>query len=301
MEDGGMAKRKIGEPPRHAPSVTDPSGPASQGKSLYREIAVNDLLDPIIPARQTFDEDKLRELVESIRELGIIEPLCVVPEGTMYRVQAGHRRLIAARALGLPQVPCRIYPLGYRDGEALKHHENKVREDLNPAEEGLHFWALLESECGGDVDVLCAMVHESRQYVELRLNLVKGDNDVFQALAKGEISLGVAQELNWVHERTRRKMYLEAAVEGGASVRMVRDWRQRGNAQDALVPQPAVPDVAPVPAAAQAPAPKGPACSICEQSTDQHELEILYVHRSCARAMSRMRHTQKASGAQEGE
>jgi len=253
----------------------------------FRNLPVHLLVEPSNPSRQTFDEEKLRELIQSIRELGVIEPLCVEPKGQLYQVHAGHRRLIAARALGLERVPCRIYPPGALSGEALKHHENKMREDVNAAEMGSYFWRLLETECGGDVDELCRRVHEQRQYVEGRLALARGDERVLIALREGKISFGVAQQLNWVKDGATRQMYLIAAMEGGATVAMVRHWRQRGETMDALVVTPAV-----IESVSEAPAPApqvdhGPECYICHTSEDQHEMAILYVHRSCARAVER--------------
>lgn len=287
---------KTSRPKRNGQPAARETSPAFTSATEFRQIGVALLLDPLRPARETFDDDKLFELIESIREVGVLEPLLVEEEGQNFRVWAGHRRLTAARAAGLTMVPCRVYSPGTFSGHALMHHENKFREDLNPAEEARHFLELLESQAAGDVDKLCSIVKERREYVEARLLLVQGDPTVFRALMDSAISIGVAQELNRINDPARRSMYLESAMQNGASVRMVRDWRIRGNAQDAVMSgQPAAgnpTDFQPVPAAE----PDKMQCYICESAKDAHDLRILYVHDSCARAMQRIRDRDSAAG-----
>lgn len=290
-----ISKRKE-KSPRAAPATS----PQSTSISEFRYLDVALLLDPLNAARLHFDEAKLCELIESIKEMGIIEPLLVEPEMGLFRVHAGHRRLVAARALHLEVVPCRVFAPGKCQGEALKHHENRFREDLNAAEEARHFATLLDSLCGRDVDKLCAMVHERRDYVEERLLLIGGDASVFQALADSTISIGVAKELNRVVDSSRRTMYLESAMQNGATVRMVRDWRVRGNKEDEM--QGVIPRVElPTDFQRQMPTPAlSLNCYLCGSSEDAHELEILYVHRSCAKAVQRM-HERDSATAEEGK
>lgn len=278
----------ISKPKRNGRRAELATSPTLSDASVTQNLNVADLMEPVHAARLSFDEEKLFELIDSIKAVGVLTPLLVEPEGRKYRVHAGHRRLVAVRAIGLEQVPCRVFPPGACSGEALKHHENKFREDLNAAEEARHFALLLESQCGGDTDKLCALVQERRDYVEQRLNLIGGDHKVFQALADSAISIGVAQELNRVNEPATRMMFLDSAMQNGATVRMVRDWRMRANVQDAIA---AGGDGAPAPGALEKQTDVNMAfmrCYICQRSDDTHEMEILYVHRSCAKAVERM-------------
>lgn len=262
--------------------------PESTDGSEYREIETARLLDPVDAARETLDEDALNRLILSIKRFGILEPLLVHPEGDYYRVDAGHRRLICARAIPLRTCPCRVFVNGEADAEAMKHHENAFREDLNAAQEARHFLRLLEKYCGGDVDRLCELVQERRDYVEDRLLLIQGDEKVFQALSDAAIKIGVAQELNRIKDPARRSMYLECAMQGGASVRMVRDWRINGNAQDEVMAGGRPPEN-PHEFKPQMPTPAlEHRCYICESGADAHDMEILFVHRSCAAAMQRI-------------
>lgn len=288
------------KPAKKAASAAPAKSPESTSTCVYREIETDLLLDPLHAARESFDEAKLQELIVSIKLLGILEPLLVHPEGDMYRVDAGHRRLVCARAIPLKKCPCMVYNVGLELGEALKHHENAFREDLNAAEEARHFARLLEASCGGDIDRLCEIVRERRDYVEERLLLIQGDERVFQALSDCAISIGVARELNKVHDPARRLMYLESAMSNGASVRMARDWRIRGNADDEITGGAPLETTYTETAQMMPAISTGMECYICQSHEDQHEMEILYVHRSCAKAAQRMadRH---ATAVQESE
>ena len=259
-----------------------------------RLIPVELLDEPENAARETFDETKIEELIESIRAVGILNALIVKPNGERYQVVAGHRRLICARAAGLPLIKCRVWADGGPSPEAVKAHENYFREDLNPAEEARYLGRVLEAECGGDVDNLVRMVRQSREYLENRLILLRGDPMVLDALAAGALNLGVAHELNKVQDAGRRAMYLEAATAGGASVRMVRDWRVQGNAMDAAARGDQVGAEGPVNPTAHI-EPYVMRCFACGSDEDKHEMEVTYLHKTCRRMMER----QAATGGQE--
>ncbi len=95
--------------------------------------------------RKSFDTERLRELSESIRENGIIQPLIVTKsEGSDYELIAGERRLEAAKLAGLDRVPVVIRSVSQKEQLQLAIIENVQREDLNPIEEALAYQALAE-------------------------------------------------------------------------------------------------------------------------------------------------------------
>src|SRR5215469_5592797 len=219
----------------------------------YMEIAPELLLEPLISARQTFAQEKLDELCESIRTFGrVLEPLLVEVEGDRYRIHAGHRRWHAAKLVGLAVLPCMVYEAGTVPGEAVKSHENAIREELNCAEEAVYF------------------------------------RQLFEALQVGVISIGVAQELNLVRSPGYRLQYLTVAAQGGCSVRQMRDWRIAANA---LPEVNGVAGAAPMRENQPPPAPPNshPCCLFCNSDEDQHEMAVLFAHRSCMRAAERQR------------
>jgi ParB/RepB/Spo0J family partition protein len=262
--------------------------PARNGPPLplntpeFRHVETGLLLEPMLASRETMDEARLAELIDSISKVGLIEPLVVKPEGPYYRILAGHRRFVSCKALGFTSIPCIVRPAADVAGEAVTAHENAFREDLNPAEEAKYFSRLLETQCGGDTDKLAELVRYSRERVEGRLLLLQGDQRVFEELGAGRITLGVARELNMVQDAGLRLSYLDAAVRGGASIQLVREWRIKANAMYGE----GIPAIADQPAAGMAalPAPEfRMCCFLCNDDSDVYEMELLYVHRRCRR------------------
>lgn len=251
---------------------------------MYQLIRADLILEPRRSSRKTMGEVELADLVDSIRAVGLIEPLVVEPEGGKFRTLAGHRRLVACKALDFAEIPCIVRQPGTVAGAAITSHENRFREDLNPAEEAHYFKGLLEEECQGDVDQLCAMVRHTRNYCEGRLLLLGGDPRVFEELTQGRVTIGVAEELNRVEDPGMRLVYLDAAVKGGATVTMVREWRVKSNMLYGAN-SPTAPDAAPEGVAAL-PAPAATMnCFICDDADDFWEMELLYVHRRCRKIM----------------
>jgi ParB/RepB/Spo0J family partition protein len=264
------------------PTAAATSLPKPQPAYVHRDVETALIDDPEKPARETFDEIKLQELIESIGKLGIIEPLIVKRKGPRFSVIAGHRRLVAARALELPMVPCNVYPEGVSEAEAMKAAENEDREDLNAAEQARYYGRLLQEDCAGDTDKLCVLLRKERAYVESRLLLLVGDPKVLDALAGRAISLGVAGELNKVKNPGSRLAFLDAAIQGGATVRMVRDWRVQAEAYEGLQ-QPAVEAAQLAGAAAQTAPVNSMICLLCDRDDAPHDMELTWLHRTCRR------------------
>src|SRR5436190_23573460 len=105
----------------------------------------------------SMDDEKMQELVNSIRKFGIIQRLILARVGDRYEVVAGHRRYLAATRAGLVAVPADVYPSKEAALEGVKHAENRFREDLSPAEEAAYFQELLDGVAGGDVDRVCEL------------------------------------------------------------------------------------------------------------------------------------------------
>lgn len=251
---------------------------------VFQNVDTGRLLPPVDAARTAFDDLKMEELICSVRALGILQPLLVELEGKKFRVHAGHRRMLAATTLMMPTVPCMVFQPGECTGEAIKHHENAIREDLNAADEALHFSRLLDHNCSGDVDALCALVKETRGYVEGRLLLVQGWPQVFEALSLGLVSIGVAHELNRIDDEPTMLLYLDAAMRGGATVRMVTDWRiQWERTKQFSTPAPLDEPLAG--AVIQERADTTMRCFLCEGEEDPHTMELLFAHKTCRRML----------------
>lgn len=246
----------------------------------FREIPLGLIDDPKLPSRSTMDEQKLDELVTSIAQLGLMQPISVGRVGDRYEVIAGHRRTMASKRAGLVAVPCVVYDSVDAAHEALKFAENRYREDLNPAEEAIYFNELLERDCGGDVDKLCEQLGAKRVYVEGRLNLFLGDGKVFEALQDGKIGIGVAQEINRCTDESYRRYLLNQAIVGGATRAVVSGWILDWQKQERLNAG------APAPSSSSAPLAAIPEtnffrCYVCKGTELIHTMQPVNIHAHC--------------------
>src|SRR5215472_17207194 len=110
--------------PKKAPVPINPAA----ADPLDAELPVHLVDDPEHPSRENFDQDKLEELISSIRSVGLTNPISVVVNVERYTTLAGHRRLIACRALGLKTIRARVYPNGTTLAAVVQVHENVIRE-----------------------------------------------------------------------------------------------------------------------------------------------------------------------------
>ena len=151
--------------------------------------------NPLQP-RQTFAEDDLAELADSIRAHGILQPVVVSrqPEAGAYQLIVGERRWRAARQAGLATIPALIRPTGSREALELALVENLQRASLSPLETAEAYAALI-SEFGITQEQVAARVGKSRSAVANTLRLLNLAAAVKEALAADTISEGHARAL----------------------------------------------------------------------------------------------------------
>ncbi len=168
--------------------------------------------------RKDFDAEALKELSDSIKEHGLIQPLLVRPlDDGSYQIVAGERRWRASRMAGLEKIPVVIKDLSDDETMQLALIENLQREDLNPVEEALGYKKLMDT-LGLTQEQAAAKVGKSRPAVANALRLLALDGDETEALKNGEISSGHARALLSLPKGELRRQALELA-KNGASVR----------------------------------------------------------------------------------
>jgi ParB/RepB/Spo0J family partition protein len=236
--------------------------------------------EPEIPMRQTFDDEKFDELVDSIRVNGVQVALIVEPRAERYVVIAGHRRLKACRVLNAITVPCDVRQPGESADEAVKMIENDDRESVNPAESAWYLWRLFTERCNRDVDQVVALTRKPLRYVDERLRLFQGDEDVFTALSERKISFGVAKELNAIRNVGYRRLYLDNAVKFGMTIAAAADARRNANAIEDRSQRPAEPTDAAA-AAAVSEQPTTNVCHVCRKSDHPERMRYVVIHEHC--------------------
>lgn len=193
--------------------------------------------------RTNFPSEQLRELADSIREHGVLQPLVVsLEEEGAYRLIAGERRLQAARLADLPTVPVVVREVDGSELLELALVENIQRADLNAIEEALAYRRLL-SEYGLTQEVVARRVGRSRAAVANAIRLLQLEAEIRRSLVAGEIREGHARALLGMPEGAGRLEVWRETVRRGLSVRETEAAVRR-----ALSPRPERP-AAPAPSA----------------------------------------------------
>ncbi|MDR1805495.1 MAG: ParB/RepB/Spo0J family partition protein [Clostridium sp.] len=201
----------------------------AEGGGRTEFLRLNEIEPNRAQPRKFFDDDALRELADSIREHGVLQPLLVRPraEGG-YRLVAGERRYRAARLAGLEEVPVVIRELDDSQAMAAALIENLQREDLNPLEEAQGYKELIE-KLGITQEQAAKSVGKSRSAVANSLRLLDMDEDIQAALREGKITAGHARALAMLpKEDELRAQALEAAI-SGCSVRQIEKMAKDAN------------------------------------------------------------------------
>lgn len=160
--------------------------------------------------RKVIDDEKLSGLVDSIKAFGVLQPIQVTPSGNHHVVVVGHRRLEAAKKLGLSEIPCIVVEL--TDQKLLEHSlvENLQREDLNPVEEAESIFRL-KDEFHMDIDAIGEQIGKSKTYVYDRLKINDMTESMQKAIQSGKLSIRKATEMmKLAKEKQREKLLAKA-------------------------------------------------------------------------------------------
>jgi ParB family chromosome partitioning protein len=180
-----------------------------------------DLIDPNpFQPRSTFPEKSLRELAESIRSSGVLQPILVRRVDGKYQLIAGERRLRAARMAGLEVVPAVIRDLGDRETLELAVTENVMREDLNPIEVA-HAYDSLQERFHLSHDEIAARIGVNRSTVSNTLRLLRLPDQIQELVANGNVSAGHARALLGLESAERQNELARLIAKRGLSVRQV--------------------------------------------------------------------------------
>ncbi|MCX7697480.1 MAG: ParB/RepB/Spo0J family partition protein [Bacteroidales bacterium] len=174
--------------------------------------------------RNTFEEEKLKELAESIKSFGIIQPLTVrkMPDGT-YQLISGERRLKAAKMVGLKTIPVFIRDASETDLLQMALIENIQREDLNAIDIALSFEKLIE-EYHLTQEQLSEKIGKNRSTIANYLRLLKLPIEVQAAIKEGKISMGHARAIITLPNENLQLEITQKILEKGLSVRQVEEW-----------------------------------------------------------------------------
>jgi ParB family chromosome partitioning protein len=201
------------------------AGPAAPVTPLRRDFfdcAIEDVHPSADNPRQRFDEQKLNELAESIRNQGVVQPLVVrqrsAQDGGGFWLIAGERRWRAAQRAGLKSVPVVVKEVAEKQAYELTLVENLQREDLNPIEEA-EAYQRLSTELGYTQEQLAQRVGKDRATVANALRLLKLPQKVRNLVASNELSMGHARALlGYLSPRPEAGATGEASSDGNSAM-----------------------------------------------------------------------------------
>ncbi len=208
-------------PPASAPPSSQPTAPAPQAidsRERVQRVPLNKVRPSALQPRKQFSEESLRELADSIREQGIVQPLIVRPRGDFFELIAGERRWRAAQLLNLPEVPVIAREADDRTVLELALIENLQRENLNPIEEALGY-SQLAGQFAMTQEEVSVKVGKSRAVVANALRLLKLPQAVQDFLRDGKLSVGHAKVILGLPDEISQKQAAERVINESLNVR----------------------------------------------------------------------------------
>lgn len=168
--------------------------------------------------RKDFNEEQLRELADSIKRYGVLQPLLVQKKGNFYEIIAGERRWRAAKMAGLKEIPVVLREYTKQEGMEIALIENVQREDLNPIEEALAYQQLVK-EFHLTQEEIAERVAKNRATITNSMRLLKLDEQIQEMLIQNMISSGHARALLSLDDKGLQLKAAKMILDGGMSVR----------------------------------------------------------------------------------
>ena len=219
---GGVAKPAQPAPVAPVAAAT-PAAPAPAPAAAPNALAVTELpVASIVPnphqPRKEFDETAVKELAESIRSEGLLQPIVVRKVKGGYELIAGERRLRAFRHLGQKFIPVRVIEASDATSAVLALLENLQRADLNPVDEAVGVASLMR-DFNLTQEAVADRLGKPRASIANLVRLLQLDREILGYLGKGQLSTGHAKVLLGLEQQAHRVQVARLVVEKGLSVR----------------------------------------------------------------------------------
>lgn len=195
-----------------------PTVPTVTIKDAIQQIELSFIAPNPYQARQNFDQERLRDLAQSIKNHGVVQPIVVRKNGDRFTLIAGERRWRAAALAGLVTIPAIVRDAPERDILELTLIENIQREDLNPIEAAEAF-ARLANEAGLTHEQIAERTGKDRATVTNLLRLLRLPKEIRDKVASGELSTGHARALLALPTESAQKALAARILAQGLSVR----------------------------------------------------------------------------------
>ncbi len=189
------------------------------------EIAISQIIPNPTQPRTQFDEEALKELSDSIKQLGIIQPITVKKQNEKYIIISGERRWRASQLAGLTTLPAYIREVDDENLHAMALVENIQRQDLNAIEIALGMQRLID-ECNLTQEAMAEKVGKKRSTVSNYMRLLSLPSEVQLALKEGLITMGHAKAIAGISE-DRQLWALKKCIKKALSVRQAEELARK--------------------------------------------------------------------------
>ena len=189
------------------------------------EIAISQIIPNPTQPRTQFDEEALKELSDSIKQLGIIQPITVKKQDEKYIIISGERRWRASQLAGLSTLPAYIREVDDENLHAMALVENIQRQDLNAIEIALGMQRLID-ECNLTQEAMAEKVGKKRSTVSNYMRLLSLPSEVQLALKEGLITMGHAKAIAGISE-DRQLWALKKCIKKALSVRQAEELARK--------------------------------------------------------------------------
>jgi len=188
------------------------------------QLILLDLIDrPVKIAREVIDPERVRELAESIREVGLLEPVLIRPSNGRYEMVAGDRRYLAHKLLNLKEIKAIVRELDDRDTVVIRGIENLQRVNLTPSEEG-NVYLLLKEEGGLSTKEISRRTGKAFGTILRYLNVAGCPEHIRKAIDTKQVSLNVLEILQEIEDPEAFDYHWKQAVYNGISATVARLW-----------------------------------------------------------------------------
>src|SRR5690554_1036543 len=172
--------------------------------------------------RKNMDKEALKELADSIKVHGLIQPIIIRKVGSKHELIAGERRWRACKMAGLKEIPCIIKDIDDKVSAKYALIENIQREDLNPIEEAVAYKKLME-----DYDLtqeeVAKEVGKSRSYIANTVRLLNLHEKIIEYISKGQLTAGHGKALLSIKDKEKQLLAAEEIIKNNLNVRQAED------------------------------------------------------------------------------
>jgi ParB/RepB/Spo0J family partition protein len=248
-------------------------------------VPVTEIIKPKLSMRENVGSESLKTLSESISQIGLINPICVMKLGKNYEIVAGLRRYSACVLLNWDFIPCIILEQNSETYFRTMTAENYERLDISLYDE-VQFINKLHNELSLNQSQIAKYIGKSVSYVNEHLAVNSYPQCLLDALINEQITFSVAREFYKITEAQVCETYLHYAIENGCTPAIAKKWRQQWETQQAHPNMTDFDEVVDNYQVATQNLTVTQSCASCGQPFETHHLLPLYVCRPCHSAIT---------------